>query len=73
MGLDDDGRLVAKTGHQAGKEPFLPEEPGETDSDGDLESEPAENLGKQEKSLVGENDEEEEDIDEGDNEEDEDA
>ena len=53
-GLDDNGKLVIKTGQQAGKDPNLPEEPGETDSDGDLGSEPAENLGKQEKKLLWE-------------------
>ena len=75
MGLDDDGKLVTKTGNQAGKEPLLPKEPNETDSDGDLESESEEKPGKQEKSPVEENDEEEgekeeeedEDIDDGDN------
>ena len=66
-GLDDNGKLVIKTGKQAGKDPHIPEEPGETDSDGDLGSESEENLGKQEKSLVGENDEEEEDEDDSDN------
>ena len=52
-GLDDNGKIVIKTGKQAGKDPHLPEEPGETDTDGDLGSESEESLEEQEKSLVG--------------------